>query len=220
MQKKFIIISLIASLVISVAGCSQTDSSATNDNTAASNNADVAEITKTATEATEEQILSSEETTITEKEDYSEAKAKVDTFWEHLNDYKFGVITNNKSDCWFYYESHISKENGGQYKSDYWKFYVTNEDTKEFIDFSMNPTANKDGSGLPLFDYHQRVGYGNFKIYAVYDNDESGVYFYAEDEITLNESNVSENGSLLVYHYNLTELVGEDFTAKTYQLDK
>lgn len=198
MKKRILSIALIASLVLSAAGCGETGNSTTDNNGT----------TATAREnvTADEDSVAETESAIEETEDYSEAKAKIEAFYESEGNYEGWVITDNKEDCWLHYDSYIDEENGGNYnKSDYWKIYVSNEDTK----------AMQEVDNLQYGNYHHRVGYGNFKIYAFYDNDELGVYFYAEDEINLNESNVSENE----YHYNLTELIGEEITKKTYKLE-
>lgn len=229
MKKRILSIALIASLALSAAGCGKTGSSESEDNisTTVADNSDVSKTTTNvadnntadednATETTTVNAAEMESATI-ETEDYSEAKAKIEAFYESKSDYKGGIITDNKEDCWFNYDSYIDGENGGDYDSDYWAIYVSNEDTKAISSFNnLNPTSETS----PKYEWSQRVGYGNFKIYAVYDNDELGIYFYAEDEVNLNESNVVQGESFLEYHYNLTELIGEEITTKTYQSEK
>ncbi len=217
MKKKLLSIALVASLILSAAGCGEKENSVTTDNGTTTTSAEnITADEDNVTEATTVTVAETE-TAIVETEDYSEAKAKIEAFYESKDDYEGGVITDNKEDCWFYYDSYIDDEKGGDYESDYWKIYVSNEDTKAITFFNnLKPTSKT----LPKYDWHQRVGYGNFKIYAVYDNDELGVYFFAEDEVNLNETNVSQEGDFLVHHYNLTELIGEEITEKTYQLKK
>jgi hypothetical protein len=153
-----------------------------------------------------------------ENKDYLEAKAKIDAFHKNLGNYEYGVITADKDDCWLHYESYITKQNGGGY--DGWHFYVTNEETKQYTNFGQSSTGNKEGSGLPLFDHYQRVGFGTFKIYAIYENVKLGVFFYADETVVLNESTVFEYNRHQAYRINLNELISEDMTIKTYQIER
>ena len=221
MKKKILSIALIASLVLSAAGCGETENGATTGNGATTTAADnsttnednATEATATIVEETEEEI--GIESLIDLTADYSEAKAKIDAFYEFKSDYKgLGVVTVDQSDCWICYDNYLTSENGGNYS--FWNFYIINEDNGDCSDVPM--WGASEDSELPMHGYTVRVGYGNFKMCAFYSNDDLGVYFYTEDEFNINESNAVQEEDMLVYHYNVNELIGEELTEKTHEL--
>lgn len=69
------------------------------------------------------------------------------------------------------------------------------------------------------YDAGLRVGNGTYKLYVIYRNDEKGVYFYAEDEVVIDDTTLQDYKDMKCVVYNVTDLVGEDFTAMTFQLE-
>lgn len=151
--------------------------------------------------------------------DYSGAKAQIDAFNERIGGYTQDLIKkDDKSASWIDFGSNNDYENGGRYDGN-WKIYVVNEETKQYESpgaFYDNYPKTED---VMAYDFGIRIGNGTYKIYAIYQNDDKGVYFYAEDEIVIDETTIREYKGRNSLVYNVTDLVGADFTSMTFRLD-
>lgn len=219
--KNYAFVSVMMLAMLSMTACGS-DKAAQTDVSGNSAVATSESTTESVAEGTKAETVAPTDSAEVNTEDYSAAKSQIEEFY---NSYTRSneVIISDVNAPWIRYESYIYKTNGGRYYSDNWNLYVANEETKEYIDFDMFPTDNDKDSGLPLYDAKNRLGYGTFRVCAIYENDELGVYYFVDkvivfDETTTENVSTSTNGTL-IYHFNLSELIGEEITLKTYQLE-
>ncbi|MGN1120592.1 MAG: hypothetical protein ACI4Q4_09545 [Oscillospiraceae bacterium] len=150
--------------------------------------------------------------------DYSDAKSRIDEFYEYFGTLESGLIKDDREASWLVFESFVDYKSGGSYDKN-WDFYVIDEEAKQYHGANtLYPASKKEETKNP-YDYYCRIGNGTYKIYAIYQNDEAGVYFFATDEVVIDDSNVGDYNGLKSVCYNLTEMIGEDFTALAYELN-
>lgn len=150
--------------------------------------------------------------------DYSAAKSQIDDFYEYLSAFKSGLIKDDREANWLVLESFLDYKSGGSYDKN-WKFYVVDEEQKQYFGANTLYSTNHKDETMPVYDNSCRIGNGTFKIYAIYQNDEAAVFFFAEDEVVIDDSAVCDYDGRKCVCYNLPEMIGEDFTAFTYQLN-
>ena len=213
-MKKLILLLMAVSFMISMVACSGKQESKSNESDASQASMEVDE---SITDEVDDSITESESASEV-KEDYSSAKAQVDAFNERISGYTQDIISDDRSASWIVIGSNNDYNNGGRYDGN-WKIYVVNEEIKKYsIMGAFYETYPKTDDTL-AYDYSIRTGNGTYKIYVIYQNDEKDVYFYAEEEVVLDDTTIHEYKGKSSFVYNVTDLVGADFTSRTFQLD-
>lgn len=213
MKKKFLLVITIA-LMISMTACGKKEESDSKDSSQLSS---VTEDNEKINAEDKEDTAGSEGITGINI-DYSIAKNQIDSFNESISGYTGDIIKDDRSASWIVFFSSNDYYSGGQYGGN-WNIYVVNDETKQFGKAGLfNDTYTKEGDKHE-YDYLLRIGNGTYRVCAIYQNDEKNVYFYAEDEVVIDDSVLTEYKGLNSVIFNVTELVGADFTSMTYQLD-
>ncbi len=171
--------------------------------------------TESATAATEDGIT--EKASVAD--DYSGAKAQIEAFKEKIDGYTNDLIKkDDKSASWIMLGSNNDYEHGGSYGGN-WTFYIVNEETKQYNTLTRLNDNRPNTEGKMAYDTGSRVGNGTYKLHAIYQNDEKGVYFYAEDEVVIDDTTLQDYKNMKCVVYNVTDLVGENVTVMTFQLE-
>ena len=213
-MKKTLLLIITVAFMISVTACGKKEESDSNDKSQISS---VTEDNEKTNVKDEEDIAGSEGIPGTNI-DYSIAKNQIDSFNESISGYTADSILDDRGARWIVFYSNNDYYSGGQYGGN-WKIYVVNDETKQFGTAGLfNDTYTKEGDKHE-YDYLLRIGNGTYRVCAIYQNDEKNVYFYAEDEVVIDDSVLTEYKGLNSVIFNVTELVGADFTSMTYQLD-
>lgn len=221
-MKKRILLLMMVVFTISMTACGgkKESESSINDVSQTSAVAEKAEV------STAESATAATEDGVTEKEsaadaavDYSGAKAQIDAFKEKIDGYTNDLIKkNDKSASWIMLGSNNDYEHGGSYGGN-WTFYIVNEETKQYNTLTRLNDNRPNTEGKMAYDAGSRVGNGTYKLHAIYQNDEKGVYFYAEDEVVIDDTTLQDYKDMKCVVYDVTDLVGEDFTVMTFQLE-
>ena len=222
-MKKRILLLMTVVFTISMAACGSKQESE-------SSTKDVSQ-TSTVTEkeeaSTAESATAVTEDGVTEKEsaadaavDYSGAKAQIEALDEKIDSYTNDLVKkDDKNASWIMFGSNSDYEHGGGYGGN-WTFYVVNEGTKQYESMGTLYDNYPKTEDKMVYDAGLRVGNGTYKLYVIYRNDEKGVYFYAEDDVVIDDTTLQGYKDKKCVVYNVTDLVGEDFTAMTFQLER
>jgi len=222
-MKKRILLLMMVVFTISMTACGgkKESESSINDVSQTSAVAEKAEVstTESATAATEDGVTG-KESAADGAVDYSGAKAQIEALDEKIDGYTNDLIKkDDKNASWIMFGSNSDYEHGGGYGGN-WAFYVVNEETKQYDTMGKLYDNYPKTDDKMAYDAGMRIGNGTYKLYVVYRNDEKGVYFYAEDEVVIDDTTLQDYKDKKCVVYDVTDLVGEDFTAMTFQLER
>lgn len=224
MKKKFLLFIAVACM-FSMMACGDKQESETKKNDAVQSivEKEESEGTGTNTSKEEEPDVADTNNNTVEKPtealvDYSVDKEKVEAFYANIGNYKKGLIKDDRNASWIAFGSDNDYYSGGRYEGN-WMIFVIEEETKLYETASGFNQIYPRTEGSFAFEYMLRIGNGKYKICAVYCNEEKNVYFYAEDEVVIDDATLTEYKIFNSFVYNITDLVGADFTAMTYELD-
>jgi len=224
MKKRFLMFIAVASM-LSMVACGDKQESETKKNDVAQSivEKEESEGTGTNTPKEEESDVVGTNNSTAEKPtealvDYSVDKEKVDAFYANIVNYKKELIKDDRDASWLAFGSDNDYYSGGRYDGN-WMIFVIEEATKLYATASGFNEIYPRTEDTFAYEYALRIGNGTYKICAVYRNEEKNVYFYAEDEIVIDDSTLTEYKKRNSFVYNITDLVGADFTAMTYKLD-